>query len=403
MNETNPIVDGLTRRNFLKACGVAGGVMLFPWLAYATEAEELEAKADSLAADASAKQAEVDELSARLASLEEQVNAAWERYNAANAAHEAALAAMEEAQARIDAAEIRIAELQEQLGNRATAIYREGQPTALDVIFGSQSFEEFVTNWDAMQRVSEQDAAMVQESKDVRAEAQAAHEEYSRQEAIAAEELENARIAKEELEKAQAVIQAEYDAMSSDLAALYSEIEQVRMSAEEARQKEEEAKRAAQAALEQAMASGTGGVGGSTGGSSAGVSVSGWVNPAPGYGITSGFGWRSLGDYHLGVDLGTPAGTTIYAMASGTVTHSGWFGSGGNSVVINHGGGIVSWYLHNTSTLVSVGQQVSAGQAISISGNTGYSFGAHLHFQINVNSPDGVSGTAVNPTAYFSW
>ncbi|WP_165044435.1 murein hydrolase activator EnvC [Adlercreutzia sp. ZJ138] len=410
MNEISPIADGISRRTFLKACGIAGGTMLFPWLAYASEAEELEAQASSLEETAAAKQAEVDALAARLDALQTQLNEALERYTAADEAHTAAVEAMEAAQERIKAAEERLAELQERLGNRASAIYREGEPTALNVIFGSQSFEEFVTNWDAAQRIAKQDADLVQETKDVKAEAEAAHAEYAKQEAIAAEELENARVAKEEVEATQASLQAEYDSMSSDLAALHSEIEQVRMSAEEARQKEEEAKALAQQALAQQMSGGSSGGGGgssaaiaSPGSSSAASNVGGWVNPAPGYGVTSGFGWRSLGDFHLGVDLGCPSGTTICAMAAGRVTTAGWFGSGGIAVTIDHGGGIVSWYLHNTSTLVSVGQQVSAGQPISISGNTGYSFGAHLHFQINLNSSNGVNGSAVDPRTYFSW
>lgn len=384
--------------------------MLFPWLAYASEADDLEAKADELDAQAEAAQAQMDELSAKLDALEQQFNEALARYNEANDAHEAALAAMDDAQERIDAAKVRIAETQDQLSNRAVNMYREGNPTMLDVLFGSQSFDAFVTNLDAMQKIGEQDAALVQESKDAKAEADAAYEEYSKQEKLAAEELENARIAKEELEAAQASLQEEYNSMSDEVAAIRAEAEQTRMSAEEARQKEEEAKRAAQEALAAAQSS-SGGSSGSSGGSSSGgstsstpsTSVDGWVNPAPGKYITSGFGWRpSIGDYHQGVDLSCSY-EPVYCMADGTVTTSGWFGTGGMAVTVDHGGGIVSWYLHNSQLLVSVGQQVSAGQQISVSGNTGFSTGAHLHFQINVGCSNGINGTAVNPTTYFSW
>lgn len=403
MIETGSTVRGWTRRNFLKACGAAGAVMLFPWLAYASEADDLEAKADDLDAQAADKQAEIDALSEKLDALEKQFNEALERYNAANTAHEAALAAMDEASARIDAAKVRIAETQDQLSNRAVNMYREGNPTFIDVLFGSQSFDAFVTNMDAMQKISEQDAALVQESKDAKAEADAAYAEYSKQEKLAAEELENARIAKEELEAAQESLQAEYDSMSDEVAAIRAEAEQTRMSAEEARKKEEEAKKAAQAALEQAQSSGSGGSSGGSSSSTPSTSVDGWVNPAPGKYITSGFGWRSdIGDFHLGVDLSCSY-EPVYCMADGTCTYSGWFGTGGQAIVVDHGGGIVSWYLHNSQLLVSVGQHVSAGQQVSVSGNTGFSTGAHLHFQINVNSSNGINGDAVNPTAYFSW
>lgn len=408
MTETSSQLHGWTRRNFLKAVGAAGAMMLFPWLAYAAESDELDAKANDLEASAAEKQAQADEMAAKLEALQAQFNEALERYNVANDAHEAAVDAMNEAQDRIDEATVRIAQLREQLSDRATAIYRKGEPSFIDVLFGSESFEDFVTNWDSMEKIGQQDAKLVQESKDAKAEAEAAREEYSKQEQIAAEELSKARAAKEELESAQASLQAEYDRMSEDIIAIHAEIEQIRMDADAAREKEEAAKKAAEEALakQQAAASRPSAPRPSGGGSTSSTpstSVSGWVNPAPGKFITSGFGWRaSIGDYHQGVDLSCKY-EPVYCMADGTVTTSGWFGTGGQAVTVNHGGGIVSWYLHGSQLLVSVGQRVSAGQQIMVSGNTGFSTGAHLHFQINVNSPNGVTGTAVNPTAYFGW
>lgn len=406
MTETSSQLHGWTRRNFLKAVGAAGAMMLFPWLAYAAESDELDAKANDLEASAAEKQAQADEMAAKLEALQAQFNEALERYNVANDAHEAAVDAMNEAQDRIDEATVRIAQLHEQLSDRVTAIYRKGEPSFIDVLFGSESFEDFVTNWDSMEKIGQQDAKLVQESKDAKAEAEAAREEYSKQEQIAAEELSKARAAKEELESAQASLQAEYDRMSEDIIAIHAEIEQIRMDADAAREKEEAAKKAAEEALAKQQAAASRPSSPSNGGSTSSTpstSVSGWVNPAPGKFITSGFGWRaSIGDYHQGVDLSCKY-EPVYCMADGTVTTSGWFGTGGQAVTVNHGGGIVSWYLHGSQLLVSVGQKVSAGQQIMVSGNTGFSTGAHLHFQINVNSPNGVTGTAVNPTAYFGW
>ena len=73
----------------------------------------------------------------------------------------------------------------------------------------------------------------------------------------------------------------------------------------------------------------------------------------------------------------------------------GYNGGAGNWVVIAHGNGIVTKYMHSSATFVSPGDQVQRGQNIGLVGNTGASFGAHLHFQVEVD------GVAVNPLNYI--
>jgi len=114
--------------------------------------------------------------------------------------------------------------------------------------------------------------------------------------------------------------------------------------------------------------------------------------------ISSPYGWRSRG-FHTGVDLCRPGGTygaTIVAADSGTVTSSGWNGSYGYCVTINHGGGVSTLYAHCSELRVSAGQYVSAGQVIALAGSTGNSTGAHCHFEVRIN------GSAVNPMPYIS-
>lgn len=117
------------------------------------------------------------------------------------------------------------------------------------------------------------------------------------------------------------------------------------------------------------------------------------------YQITSQFGYRSLG-YHHGIDISGAgaSGSLVVAGASGTVTEAGWSTTGyGNYVIIDHGNGVETLYGHmlDNSLSVSKGDTVYKGQAIGRVGDTGYSFGAHLHFEVRIN------GNRVDPARYI--
>jgi murein DD-endopeptidase MepM/ murein hydrolase activator NlpD len=110
--------------------------------------------------------------------------------------------------------------------------------------------------------------------------------------------------------------------------------------------------------------------------------------------VTSPFGYR-WGRLHAGIDIGVPYGTPIHAAASGTVVLAGWTGGYGNYTCIDHGGGLATCYAHQSSYAVSAGAQVAQGQVIGYVGSTGHSFGAHLHFEVRIN------GTPVDPLGYL--
>lgn len=126
-----------------------------------------------------------------------------------------------------------------------------------------------------------------------------------------------------------------------------------------------------------------------------------FIKPISGGRLSSGFGGRKApkkgaSTNHKGIDWSVPTGTAVMASCGGTVTKAGWGSGYGYVVYISHPGGRETRYAHLSKVLVSVGQQVSQGQKIALSGNTGNSTGPHLHFEIRIN------GSAVNPLSVLN-
>lgn len=134
------------------------------------------------------------------------------------------------------------------------------------------------------------------------------------------------------------------------------------------------------------------------------VSDAGWARPGGGWvsdwfgprqSVWTGYAWSS--SYHRGIDLAQGCGSPIYAASGGQVAYAGWYGSYGNFIIVNHGGGITSAYAHirNGGYNVGVGDYVGPGQTIAYTGTTGSSTGCHLHFEIRQN------GSAINPAPFM--
>jgi murein DD-endopeptidase MepM/ murein hydrolase activator NlpD len=126
-----------------------------------------------------------------------------------------------------------------------------------------------------------------------------------------------------------------------------------------------------------------------------------YIKPISGGRLSSGFGARSrptkgASTYHKGIDWATPVGTAVMASSAGTVAKAGWGSGYGYVVYINHADGRQTRYGHLSKVLVSVGQTVSQGQKIALSGNTGVSSGPHVHFEILIG------GSQVNPLKYLN-
>ena len=110
--------------------------------------------------------------------------------------------------------------------------------------------------------------------------------------------------------------------------------------------------------------------------------------------VTSSFGPR-WGRTHLGVDLAMPQGSSICAADGGTVIFTGYCGSYGNLVKLDHGNGIITYYAHCSQILAEQGSRVKKGDPIAKVGSTGNSTGPHLHFEVRVN------GENVDPMGYL--
>lgn len=127
----------------------------------------------------------------------------------------------------------------------------------------------------------------------------------------------------------------------------------------------------------------------------------GFCWPAPSYTkISSEFGYRihpilNVQQYHSGLDMAAPGGSPILAASDGVVVASSYNNTMGNYIMINHGGGLYTVYMHASALYVSAGQTVSKGQRIAAVGTTGRSTGNHLHFSVRLN------GSYVNPWNYL--
>jgi murein DD-endopeptidase MepM/ murein hydrolase activator NlpD len=116
--------------------------------------------------------------------------------------------------------------------------------------------------------------------------------------------------------------------------------------------------------------------------------------------ITSPFGIRThpithRTEFHRGLDISTAAGNPVRATADGIVSFSGWNGSGGNVVVVEHGYGFSTYYAHNKMNMVEVGQKVKKGAVLGYVGSTGNATGSHVHYEVWHD------GKSVNPIGYI--
>ncbi len=198
--------ETMNRRSFLGAAvtlGIAGVASIAsPVQAHAVTSAE--------------KQAEVQAAKAKLDSMTSQLEQTVSQYNAAQDAYDSAVAKVAECQTRINEATAKISALQNRLGTRATAMYREGATSYLDVLMGSNSFDDFSSTYDMLEQLNSEDAALVMQAQAAKADLDAAKAELDANEQSAASELQSQATLKASIESQEAAYQSEYNGLSSE-------------------------------------------------------------------------------------------------------------------------------------------------------------------------------------------
>lgn len=254
----------------------------------------------------------------------------------------------------------KIEERRDGLNKRLRNMYKSGTIGYIDVILGSNSVEELVTNVDLVQKIFTNDQSILTELKDQKIEMDEKEAKLQEEKTALDAQIAERDAEQKKLEEQQAKLQEKYDTLEKT-----------------------------EAKLKQAILDAQ---------NNGGVQYAGakWVFPLrSGYTLSSHYGEARSYEHHPGVDLAVPTGTPVYAAQSGKVVTAGWYGGYGNAVVIYHGDNISSVYGHNSSVNVKVGQTVKRGQQIANAGSTGWSTGSHLHFEVRLN------GSPISPQPYI--
>lgn len=317
---------------------------------------------------------------------------------------------IEEAKVELETAKITENRQYEDMKLRIQYMYENGQTGLLESMMQSESIAELLNRAEYASQITSYDRKMLEEYRKTRQEVALKEEalKTEHQELLTLQDSTKAKqssvktlMASKEAELASyetkiASAQGEIDQYNADIKAQEEHMARVeaeiRRKEEEAR-KAEEARRAEEAKKNQSSAGGDSTV-------KKGNTNFIWPCPASGR-ISSAFGDRSsptegASTNHKGIDIPAPSGSSIVAAADGKVVISTYSYSAGNYIMIDHGGGLTTVYMHCSQLLVKEGETVKQGQTIAKVGSTGYSTGPHLHFGVRSG------GRYVNPSGYVS-
>lgn len=271
----------------------------------------------------------------------------------------------------------------DRLNRRLIELYESDDPTTLDVLLSTESLSDFLDQIDFVRDLGEQDARITTQVNGAKVRVHNAREKTRVTRDKVATVTRTIAVRTAEVRSVREQLLVSKSGLSTSRAQKAKTLVSVK------EQKEQFLSEANALAAASAQVSAT--IQSSASYSST-PSAQGLVWPVPGT-LTSGYGMR-WGRLHAGIDIAAGYGTPIQAAASGTVIFAGWMGGYGNFVIIDHGGGMATAYAHQSSIAVG-GGSVSQGQVIGYVGNTGHSFGNHLHFEVRIN------GSPVDPLGYL--
>ncbi len=362
----------------------------------ASQAREKALQADEdasrLAAEIADLDRRIDIAAARVGKLDPLVRDANERGVQLQVQLDGVAAEVVSAQDKVDGNTAEYGRQQALLAQRAQATYRQGDWFYLEVLIGSNDFSDLIMRTELVRRVMEANSR-------VASDLERAGLDLSRDKALLERALEAVQLKRAEA----AAVEAQLRALRSERVARVQEIERDkanRAGMMDATKKNAmrlralaDAEEAESRRIADELSSNSGGSGQFSGKMT-------WPVPAS-HRVTSTYGWRTCPfhgrELHPAFDIGAPEGSAIVAAGSGKVIYVGYRDGYGNTVMIDHGDGVVTLYPHQApgAIRVSMGQRVERGERIGGVGSTGNATGPHLHFEVRVN------GSPRNPSNWL--
>ncbi len=401
----NPTLN--TRRRRLLSL-LAAGLALLAIAAFAaanapakSNSEKLEAVEDRIGAveerkgvltsEVAAMGDEISALEGQVSALRNQEAAAEEELAAKEDELQTAEAELKEALERLETLRGRLKRALVNLRERLVAIYTYGSTDITSVVLSAEDYGDMVARTEYFDAINESDEKLAERVRSLRDEAK----KLVRVRKTAKLTIEKARDQIAAKEQRLEVTRSTLESREGALVAARAERRQTLNGVQGELDQHEEVAADLRTSIAQEIAEATGGLP-LPAGPLPSASAAGFIWPIEGT-LTSGFGYR-WGRMHEGIDISAAEGTPIRATADGTVIlmqseyESGGYG---NYTCIDHGGGLSTCYAHQSSFATSTGTSVSQGDLIGYVGNTGHSYGAHLHFEVRIN------GAPTDPLGYL--